>query len=134
MPSLIEEAAHDAFILRVNADGRVVEDAAADLSGKRSLILVLLGLGEDLLSAREPFRLIWSQVVALEEPADAESDLSLGPSSTSKVVLPDLLEVASAALHNPFKELLVLLLGPVVTLLHVEVLEVERAILNDDVP
>lgn len=74
------------------------------------------------------------QVVAFEESADAKSDLSFRPVFLELLtLLSDEFEVGSTVLDDAFDQFLVHLSGPVVALLHVEVLKVERSVLKENV-
>ena len=112
---------------------RVVEYATDALLGLDSLLLVPLRALQQLLPAHELPLLVGRQVVYLEEPADPEPDLGLAPRTALETLLANALEVGGPVLEDSLEQLLVLLLRPVVALLHVEVLEVERAVLEDDV-
>jgi hypothetical protein len=116
---------------------RVVEDSTAHLLSRDCLVLVLPGTLENLLLAIKPECFIWRQIVAFEETADTKTNLSLTPVRRSlefvrEEVFLDRLNVAGAILENSLDEFLILLLGPIVSLLHIEVLEVQGTILKDD--
>ena len=60
-----------------------------------------------------------------KKAADAEANLGLGPVGLPEALLADLFKVCGAKSENACDQLLILLLAPVVTLLYIEVLEVE---------
>ena len=127
---LIEEAVHDAVL---GLGGRVVEDPATNSLSLDSLFFIFVSDVHDLVLTGELLALIDSQIVALQQSANAESDLCLTPVAPLEALLLNVLEVSGAILDKALDKPLILLLGPVVTLLHVEILEVQRAILKDNV-
>ncbi len=112
---------------------RVVKDPSAYFLLPNGFLLVVASALEKFISICESLFLVWLKIVALEESADAEANLGLRPVGLAEALLPDLLEVSGTEANDPLDKLLVLFLAPVVALLDVEVLEVERAVLENDV-
>ena len=75
--------------------------------------------------------LVVLQVVELEEPHDAEPDLSLGPVRQKLLLYEGIL--GWAVFDHRLDELLLLAWAPVLALLHVEVLDVELAVFIADI-
>ena len=71
------------------------------------------------------------QVIILEQAHDAQAQLSLGP--VWQEFLLNEGKLGRPMLQDTFKELLLLAWAPVLALLHVEVLDVEFAVLVTDV-
>ena len=76
--------------------------------------------------------MIWLKIIALEKTTYSQSDLSLTPVAILEAAILDGLKVCSTIGYNSFQELLIFLLRPVMSLLYIEVLEVERAIIECD--
>ena len=104
---------------------RVIENAAAHFLLTYGLFLVEAGTFEKFLSRSKSLLLVWFEIVALQKAAYTEANLGLGPVGLPEALLADLFKVCGTKSENACDQLLILLLAPVVTLLDIEVLEVE---------
>ena len=129
--ALVEETRDDAFVGFL-AGRRVVKDASAHLLKANGFLFVPFGLGHDFLGVSELALLIRGEIVTLEKSADAQPNLCHRPVLLMEALIFDILECGCTEFKNSLKQSLILLLRPVVALLDIEVLEVERAILKDD--
>ena len=85
---------------------------------------VCFGYIKNFLFRSELMILILFEVVAFEKSANSQSDLSFTPVAFEDF-LSDCFVVGDSILDNPTNELIVLIFGPIVTFLDIEVLEVE---------
>ena len=118
----IEDAGDNAIL---NLGRRVVEDAAANFLLANSLFLVYSCLVEKFLPRGEALLFKRFEVIALEEAADAETNLSLGPVRLPEALLANLFKVSGTKSYNSSNQLLIFFFAPVVALLDIEILEVE---------
>ena len=96
-----------------------------------SLLQVFLSLSDNVILRGEIGVTILLEIVATQQLANPEPDLSLGP--FFQVLLLDLLELAGPKLNDALDELLIFLVTPVMAFFYVEVLEVEAAISEADI-
>ena len=92
---------------------------------------VFLRFGHDHLFAGESDILVMAQIIVSEEFADSEANLGLSP--LGQLLLSDLLEVGRSMCQHSLDEEFCFLATPVVALLDIEILEIQRSIRKADV-